>query len=236
MAGIRHKGVSTKVTKKVAFGATELLSLRSFCMQAGRGSKDHAAWTAVIVSFWACLRSDNVVPKSAAQFDPARQVCLKNMEWVTEGVVVKLGKSKTKRSQDPKLLVLIPRLDSLLDLCPVRAIQALIHSVAASKDGPLFLFWKKDKWSTLLYRDLLAVIKSWATSVGLDASSFGSHSARRGGATVAFKAGVNDLRIMKLGHWLSSAFLAYIKQDVADLQDVQMAMLVQMGEQVNSSR
>ena len=211
-----------------------MLSLRSFCLQQGPGSVQQASWTAIIISFWGCLRSDNVVPKTAALFDYQRQICLANMEWVSEGVVVRLAKTKTRTSGSLSLKVFLSRLDSLMDLCPVRAIISLLDCTPVSFHGPLLLFHKGGIWTPLLYRDLRAVIRAWAASVDVDPSSFGSHSARSGSATVAHKAGVQDSSIMKLGDWLSNAFLSYIKQDVTELRNIQLQMLHQLSAQVDS--
>ena len=58
-----------------------------------------------------------------------------------------------------------------------------------------------------------------------------AHSARSGGATTAYRAGVGSIGIKKLGDWLSDTFLDYVRHDLADLSEIQMAMLKQMQVQ-----
>ena len=225
LLGIGHKGVSSTRSKKSAFGVKELRSLKDYCCQFGLGSVQRAAWVAIIVSFWGCLRSDNVVPKSVAAFDPYRQMCLANMSWIPEGILVVLGKTKTRSSRGPSLRVLLPLLDNLKDLCPVRTVNDFLSTIPSSISGPLLLFRKGSSWAPLLYRDLRVVILKWSESRGYARGEFGSHSARSGAATAAFRGGVGSVGIKKLGDWLSDTFLTYVRQDILDLMEIQSKML-----------
>ena len=232
LAGIGKKGIPEKGHKKAAFGTHELLSLKRFCFTSEKGSKQRAAWAAIIICFWGCIRSNNVVPKSEQLFDPQRQICMANLQKIPEGFVALLTKTKTRSATREKLRVLLPLLSHLTDLCPVRAINGLLASVPVSLVGPLFVFVEDGSVHTLLYRDVRSVISTWASSVGLDVTTFGTHSARSGGATAAHHAGVEDSGIMKLGDWLSNTFLSYIKLDVSDLWSIQMKILHELSQAI----
>ena len=143
LAGIGRVGIPAANNKKTAFGVKELLSLRQYCYQFGPASVQRAAWTAIIVCFWGCLRSDNVVPKTLKGFDPSRHVCKRNIELVNEGFVVSLTKSKTRPLHGSGLSVLLRYLDTFLELCPVRALNVLWSVVSGSPDGPSFLHLKE---------------------------------------------------------------------------------------------
>ena len=221
LAGVGRVGIPAVHNKKTAFGVKELLSLRQYCFQFGPTSLHRAAWTAIIVCFWGCLRSDNVVPKTAKGFDASRHVCKRNIELVEEGFVVSLTKSKTRPLHGSGLSVLLPHLDTFVDLCPVRALNLLWSAVPGNLDGPSFLYLKDGQTIPLLYQDLRSVIGSWASSNGIDVTKFGSQSARSGSATAAFRGGVNEMGIMRLGDWLSNTFLSYVRQDVSDLWNIQ---------------
>ena len=121
----------------------------------------------------------------------------------------------------------------MVQLCPVRAIDFLLSSFPDAGQGPLFVYVKAGSVIPLLYKDIRQVIRSWALSLGLNPKSFGSHSARSGSATTAFKGGVGEVGIMKLGDWLSNTFLTYIKQDLADIMQIQMKMLGQLQKDVD---
>ena len=229
--GIGSAGIQPALRKKAAFGLKELLSLKGFCFQHSAGSLQRTAWVAIIVCFWACLRSDNVVPKTAKSFDPLRHICSSNMQRIPEGILVSLAKTKTRSSQKAKLKILLTRLDSLVDLCPVRAIDMLLASVPGLDSGPLFMFLSVDGAKLLLYRDLRMVINNWAKACGIDPRMYGSQSARSGSATTAYRGGVDYVGIRKLGDWLSNVFLSYIKTDVVDLLKIQMQMLNELTSQ-----
>ena len=231
LAGISHDGIPSKNSRKVAFGRKELLSLRSFCLNFGLSSLQFAAWTAVIVCFWGCLRSDNVVPKTSSTFDPLRQVCLANMQSIPEGIVVVLAKTKTRSHHGAELRVLLPILNDLKLLCPVRAINSLVVSVPPDPSGPLFCYKLGSLIKSLLYRDIRSTIRNWASSMHFSVSRFGSQSARSGGATTAFRGGVDSVGIMKFGDWLSNAFLSYIRQELVDLSAIHLKMLNELQSQ-----
>ena len=215
----------------MAFGRKELLSLRSFCLNFGLSSLQFAAWTAVIVCFWGCIRSDNVAPKSAKLFDSKRQICATNLQRIPEGFLAILERSKTSSSLGKALRVLLPQLDNLIDLCPVPAIDMLFLNFAGSNLGPLFQYSKDGSVFPLLYKDIRGVIRDWAQKMGIKLSKYGTHSARSGGATTAYKSGVDEIGIMKLGSWLSNTFLSYVKQDVIDLMQIHMKMAKHMKKQ-----
>ena len=225
LSGIRHKGVPPAGVKKATFGSKELLSLKRFCFQFDVGSIQRAAWVAIIISFWGCLRSDNVVPKTEIAFDPLRQICLANMSWIPEGILVVLTKTKTRSFHGPGLRVLLPVLDNLVDLCPVGAVNSFLAVVPSSKSGPLLLFLKGGHWVPLLYRDLRKVIVAWSSFMGFEPGKYGSQSARSGAATAAFRGGVDAIGIKRLGDWLSDTFLSYVRQDVLDLLEIQSKIL-----------
>lgn len=169
-----------------------------------------------------------MVPKVTTDFDPLRQVYLANMHRISEGWLAVLSKSKTG-SQSTQLRVLLPALDDFPQLCPVRAVNLLISVMDPKLDGPLFIYRRR---RLLLYKDVRSVIRAWAAFNGISLTKYGSHSARSGSATTAFKAGVGAAAIMKLGDWLSSAFLNYLRPDVVDLLKTQLAMLQQLKAQL----
>lgn len=231
--GVRRVGIPPANKKKTAFGVKELLSLRQYCFGFLPKSVQRAAWTAIIVCFWGCLRSDNVVPKSVTKFDPARHVCKSNIELVDEGFVVSLDKSKTRPLHGSGLTVLLSRLDSLVELCPVRALNLIWSLFPAAHNGPSFLYLKEGLAVPLLYRDLRSVINGWASFNGIVTGKFGSQSARSGSATSAFRGGVDSMSIMRLGDWLSNTFLSYVRQDISDLWKTQMRMLNELRSELD---
>ena len=77
------------------------------------------------------------------------------------------------------------------------------------------------------------VITNWASANGLAKGKFGSQSARSGGATMAFHAGIDSTGIKKLGDWLSDTFLGYLHENLVDLCSIQMEMLKEVQVQLS---
>ena len=126
----------------------------------------------------------------------------------------------------------MPCLDALPFLCPTRAIEDLISAMSPELNGPLFIYQSSGGSKLLLYKDVRTVIRKWASSQGIKLGKYGSHSARIGSASTAYKAGVHSAGIKLLGDWLSSTFLSYIRQDVKDIQSIQMDMVDQLKTQL----
>ncbi|OWZ04688.1 hypothetical protein PHMEG_00023370 [Phytophthora megakarya] len=57
--------------------------------------------------------------------------------------------------------------------------------------------------------DVTTTIRTAASRLGVDPSTFGTHSLRSGGATYMYKAGVDILTIQFHGRWLSDAYKSY---------------------------
>lgn len=64
------------------------------------------------------------------------------------------------------------------------------------------------------------MIKKFCSVVGLDASLFSAHSLRKGGATVALLAGVDDTMVKAQGDWVSDAYQRYITFSMAQRESV----------------
>ena len=74
---------------------------------------------------------------------------------------------------------------------------------------------------TTLRKDILEAVNS----VGLDKSKFGLHSMRRGGATQAASAGVNDRLFKKHGRWKSEkAKDGYVAEDLNAILSVSRSL------------
>lgn len=59
-------------------------------------------------------------------------------------------------------------------------------------------------------------LRALLSKLGLDSSKFSSHSFRRGGATLAFRAGVPADQIQVHGDWSSDAYRKYLTFSLDD--------------------
>jgi integrase len=76
-----------------------------------------------------------------------------------------------------------------------------LQKLGGEVSGPLF--------EGLSYSVARSQLRTWLTRAGVDPAGFGTHSLRRGGATAAARAGIQDSVIQKHGRWKSSCFMRY---------------------------
>ena len=87
-------------------------------------------------------------------------------------------------------------------LCPVTAFQNMFSKVTIKSDEPLFSLPSK---KCIFYREFQLKIKELIDKTGLNPDNYSSHSFRRGGISVAFKAGVPADLIQLHGDWRTDA-------------------------------
>lgn len=75
--------------------------------------------------------------------------------------------------------------------------------VLASYEDPLFLLPNN---KVITYQMFQKKLKSCIQKVGLNSENFSSHSFRRGGASLAFRANIEADKIQLLGDWRSEAY------------------------------
>ena len=95
--------------------------------------------------------------------------------------------------------------------CPVEAAIALLHHCRTNSvpdSAPISSVTPK---RAVLAHALHTKIKEAATKAGQDASRYGTHSLRSGGATALFKAKVSGLAIKIFGRWKSSCVEMYTR-------------------------
>ncbi|ETN04243.1 hypothetical protein PPTG_14945 [Phytophthora nicotianae INRA-310] len=98
-------------------------------------------------------------------------------------------------------------------LCPVKAAWALVShgkSIGLSDDSLLCTI---SKGQPVPANDMAAAIKRAAVDIGEQASEYGTHSLRSGGATALFAEGVDRLAIKHFGRWSSDCYERYACMD-----------------------
>ena len=192
-------------------------------MQAAR-TKDHDAGTAILVAFAALFRMGEITATSGG-FDPVEDMTEDDVTfhpnfWNATCVEVKLGRSKA--DQDGKRSKLRPRMLPVDDdeLSPGRAIQRMLAERYGMRRGqpplivagrPLFQDGRNGqlKQSAVLTFMRTTLMKQGGMSQK-EASQFGTHSCRIGGATRLFELGATPDVFKQLGGWSSEACRGYI--------------------------
>ena len=181
-------------------------------------------WTAILIMFFAMLRSSNLVPKSQSTFDSDKQLCKKDVILSSDIMVIAIRWSKVIQFAQREFHIPVFAIEGSR-LCPVSAVSCLLENTKNSKSQSLFVVpCKKSKFVQLTYGRVSLFMKKWVADIGLDASKFSLHSLRRGSASLAFKAHVPGELIKTLGDWSSDAYLRYLDISVNQRCEVAQAI------------
>ncbi|CAC5407175.1 unnamed protein product [Mytilus coruscus] len=169
------------------------------------------------------VRKSNLVPTSAKNFDPRKQLCRNNVIVYSDYLLVKMEWSKTIQFGNRKLeLPLVKIKDS--PLCPYNAYNRMCTLVPADVDDPAFLIPQAKGNKILCYSIFQKKLRDILEMCGLDSSKFSSHSFRRGGATWAFHSKDPSELIQFHGDWRSDAYKVYLEFDLHDKLSISRAM------------
>ena len=178
---------------------------------------DQMFWTVCVFLFFTFLRKGHAMVKSAKDHGPA--IILKQDLAIVqdEHFVLTVHHTKTVQFQQRILKWLLPRLEPGDVCCPT---TQLARYMAARPDltasEPLFQTQQVDPKTgqttskPLRYEAFIAKFKGIIAALGLNPAVYSGHSFRRGGATFARDAGINDEVIKAMGDWKSEALLTYI--------------------------
>ena len=137
---------------------------------------------------------------------------VEDCEFLTEGLVVTLRRSKTDQEGEGRKIGL--PYGSNPQTCPVRSLRAYLDA-ASIADGPLFRSITRHGriGETLSPYSVALIVKRQAAAAGLDSSKYAGHSLRAGLATSAAAAGVSERAIMnQTGHKSTAMVRRYIRE------------------------
>jgi site-specific recombinase XerD len=156
------------------------------------GIRDRAL---LLVGFAAALRRSELVA-----------LCVEDVQFVPEGLVVSIRHSKT--DQEGAGAQIGVHLGRGLSTCPVRSLREWI-SASGITTGPLFRSINRHGQLGRSITDQVVAlqIKKYAVSAGLDHTVFSGHSLRAGCATSAAIAGADERRIMDQTRHRSAAMV-----------------------------
>lgn len=93
------------------------------------------------------------------------------------------------------------------------AYEKMVSMITVPEDAPLFSLSSS---SVITYKKIMTHLRNLLQMVGEDPTHFGTHSFRRGGATLAFRAGAPTDLIKTQGDWKSEAYQKYIEVSLSD--------------------
>ncbi|KAI8481635.1 negative regulation of toll-like receptor 5 signaling pathway [Branchiostoma belcheri] len=187
--------------------------------------KDATIWTILLIGFFAYFRKSNLVPPSAAAFDPRKHLRRRDITSAPEGLILRTSWSKTIQANERELLAPILAIPGS-PLCPVAAYKNMIHLLPAGPDSPAFILppTARQPIRPVTASILDRSFKRLLTQAGLSTDAHTIHDLRRGGYTLAFEAGVPRELRQHHGDWRSNADLLYLKLSMAQRLRLPAAM------------
>ena len=172
--------------------------------------KEHVCiWCLFLFAFFLFARKSNLVPESKKEF--SKCLLRKHVSSCGKNLVVSFYWTKTIQSRERVLR--LPLLRTGTVLCPVVAYEKMVSMITVPEDAPLFSLSSS---SVITYKKFMSHLRNLLQMVGEDPTQFGTHSFRRGGATLAFRAGAPTDLIKTQGDWKSEAYQKYIEVSLSD--------------------
>ena len=174
-----------------------LIRLIDTCGDDHKGIRDRAL---LLIGFASALRRSELLALNC-----------KNIEFVPEGLILTIERSKTDQQGEGRRIG-IPYAKG--DQCPVKSLQAYMEQEHIT-DGPLFRSLSIDGTGNgrLTGNGIAYIIKQCAKAAGFDPRTFSGHSLRAGFATSAAQAGAETWAIMKqTGHRSETTLRRYIRE------------------------
>ena len=195
------------ITKDILFRLHSLLNMTS--------SFDATFWAICLTAFFGFFRKSHLLPTSVHNFNPRKQFIKSDSTFHSWGVAISVRWSKTLQFQER--LVHIP-LHTIPNspLCPIAAILHFLHFIKCdsqySSQSPMFTYLPPSSSQSIpiTYRQFLSKLRSLLSILGFNPSDYGSHSFRRGGASLAHSAGIPTEHIKALGDWHSDSVFLYL--------------------------
>ena len=168
-------------------------------------------WAVYLTGFFGLLRKANMLLKGVTKFNPLKHLRRSDIVFYPGWAIVINRWSKTIQFSQRLLTVPLPLIPGH-PLCPYSALQHAFKLVPATLSGPAFVLPAPSRRGLIpfTYAKFDSLLKSVASTAGLDPSRISGHSLRSGGATLAFQAKIPEEFIKRLGDWRSDAFKSYI--------------------------
>lgn len=170
-------------------------------------------WAAMLVSWFCLLRKSNLVPASAAAFNPVKHLCRNSFVYKNGELVVQLRWSKTNQFQQRVVEIPLPKIPQSI-LCPVTAVTFMFAKISAPKNSPAFVVPFQRMLFTLTHHSFVSHLRHLLETCGYNSVLFSGHSFRRGLAQYAFMSqGIDVNMLMVTGDWKSNAVYSYLDND-----------------------
>ena len=201
--------------QRVRFGVRTQDLARAMHEQLSSGTQSATMWTALLsTAFCGLMRAAEVSTQDGVPFDPLinltrSDVSFKKDSQGVEYMIVMMRPSKQYPGAHKDVPLLISSGGTLID--PVRAMRRMLEAdpVPAEQASTTPLF--RLGYGTVAVSQVRAMVKALMSALGLDATKYGAHSLRIGGATAALAAGMSPATIRAAGRWSSDIYQIYCR-------------------------
>ena len=187
----------------------------------------HASfWAICLTAFFGLFRKSHLLPISSGKFSVALHFCKDDFIPFSGGYLVRVRWSKTIQFHQRVVFIPLVRIPSS-PLCPVAAISQALALCASDPPQAAAFTWRDSAGPSsrvFTYRRFMRLFRLFLSQAGYEASAFGTHSFRRGGATLALQAGIPISTIQLLGDWKSDAVLLYLTLPVQSRVSAQVSI------------
>lgn len=192
---------------------------------------DLVYWCLFLFAFFLLARKSNLVPTTAKDLSLKHCLFRENVTDFGNYLMVNFKWTKTIQTGERILSLPLVRMKKSI-LCPVKAYRQMCTAIQASYNDPLFLLPNN---KVVTYNMFQNKLRETIQKIGLDSKQFSSHSFRRGGATLAFRAKVSADKIKLLGDWKSDCYRKYLDFSFEDKILVSKVMMQHILEKSSVS-
>ena len=191
------------MTTSILFNIYRLLNLKD--------SKHASFWAICLVSFFGLFRKSHLLPTSPSDFSPLQFLTRSDFTFSGSTIFIRVRWSKT--IQFGQRTVTVPLVASSSPLCPVKAVSQAFALTPYVMPNDQTFCWRDSARAcnrVFTYKEFMHSFQFFLSRLGLQPSQYGSHSFRRGGASLALEAGVPLDTIAIMGDWKSDAMYLYL--------------------------
>lgn len=198
---------------KQAEAMTPDILLQIGCILDLSNKSDIVFWCLFLFAFFLLARKSNLVPASKDDLVLKHFLLRRNIKDFGDYLMVSFSWTKTIQKGERILELPLVKIKGSI-LCPVKAYRNMCRVIPNSnEDHALFLLPNR---SIVTYTQFQNKLRHCIEKIGLNPSLYSSHSFRRGGASLAFRAKIPADKIKMLGDWKSDCYRKYLSFDFED--------------------
>lgn len=170
---------------------------------------DIAFWCACLIAYYGFMRKSTLLPSSNRPTlgkyisrDDIKDICLTSFRIIVRN-------SKTIQFGNRVHSITYANCPDIR-LCPVRALLKHVGTSPLKPTSPIFNYIVQGVETHLTQPLFISRLRRGLRAVGIPQNEISGHSFRRGGASLAFAAGMSALDIKRRGDWASNAYERYV--------------------------